>query len=210
MPTRKVIAAMQMTIDGVAEWPDSGPSDPNEDDSDFWSVMYTSYWDSVDTLLLGRRTYEKWADFWPGVQKREGVSKHLRDFSVFADRVEKVVFSRSIKSGGWPITRVLGGDLSEEVAKLKEGNGGDMVLNGGPRIVQEFLRRGLVDEVRLMVYPSIVGRGKPLFAVESLPDNPEDRIPMGAPLRHDFRVVEARPLKDGGGAVFLHYARAKP
>jgi RibD C-terminal domain len=82
-----------------------------------------------------------------------------------------------------------------------------MVLGGGPRLYQEFLRLGLVDELRLVVYPSVVGRGKPLFDVERLPDNPEDRIPLGAPLRHDFGLTEARPLKGGGGAVFLHYTR---
>jgi len=83
-----------------------------------------------------------------------------------------------------------------------------MLLGGGPRLAQAFLRLGLIDELRLTVFPSVVGRGKPLFDVDRLPDNPEDRIPLGAPLRHDFHLVEARPLKPGGGAVFLHYARA--
>ena len=83
-----------------------------------------------------------------------------------------------------------------------------MLLGGGPRITQEFLRLGLVDELRLTVFPSVVGRGKPLFDVDRLPDNPDDRIPMGAPRRLDFRLIEARPFKSGAGAVFLHYARA--
>jgi dihydrofolate reductase len=207
MPTRKVIAALQMTIDGVAEWPDSR-DDSDEDVSDFWEAMYASYWDSVDTLLLGRQTYLKWSGFWPEVRKKEDTGTFPRRFSAFADRVEKIVFSQRLESATWERSRVVRGGISEEVDRLKSQVGGNMLLGGGPRLAQGFLRLGLIDELRLTVYPSVVGRGKPLFDVERLPDNPEDRVPLGAPLRHDFHLIEARPLNRGGGAVFLHYARA--
>jgi len=208
MPTRKVLAAWQMTIDGVAEWPEyRDESDP--DDSDFWTAMYTSYWSSVDTLLLGRQTYLKWSSFWPEVRKQEDAGKYPRQFSEFADRVEKVVFSRTLPSAPWPRSRIIRGDIASELARLRSEPGGNMLLGGGPRLDQEFLRRGLVDELRLIVYPSVVGRGKPMFDVERLPDNPEDRIPLGAPLRQDFRLVEARPLSSSGGVVFLHYVAAR-
>jgi dihydrofolate reductase len=210
MSTRKVLAALQMTIDGVAEWPayrdESNESDG--DGSDFWEAMYASYWDSVDTLLLGRPTYLKWSSFWPEVRKKEGAEKYMREFSAFADRVEKIVFSRTLESAPWEKSRIIRGDISREMDRLKSQRGGNMLLGGGPRLAQEFLRRGLVDELRLTVFPSVVGRGKPLFDVDRLPDNPEDMIPLDAPLRHDFRLIEARPVKRGGGAVFLHYARA--
>ncbi len=208
MPTRRVLATLQMTIDGVAEWPvypdESDESDSNG--SDFWQSMYTSYWDSVDTLLLGRHTYVKWSGFWPEIRKKPDAEKYLRQFSEFADRVEKIVFSRTLETAPWEKSRILRGDLSKEIDRLKSQRGGNMVLGGGPRLAQALLRRGLVDELRLVVYPSVVGRGKPLFDIDRLPDNPDDRIPAGAPLRHDFRLVEARPLRSGGGAVFLHYS----
>jgi len=207
MSRRKVVATLQMTIDGVAEWPAYG-DEGEGDDSDFWEAMYTSYWDSVDTLLLGRQTYQKWAAFWPNVRKQDDAGKHPRQFSAFADRVEKIVFSRTLESASWEKSRVIRGDLRREVDRLKSERGGTMILGGGPRLAQEFLRLGLIDEARLTIYPSVVGRGKPLFDVERLPDNPEDRIPLGAPLRQDFRLIEARPLRAGGGAAFLHYARA--
>lgn len=200
-----------MTIDGVAEWPaypDDYPDDfevGDSDGADWWDAMYTSYWDSVDTLLLGRPTYQKWSGFWPGVRKDPDAGKFPRQFSEFADRAEKVVFSRTLKSGPWKTTRIVGGDIAKEIARLKTETGGNMLLGGGPRLAQEFLRLGLIDDLRLTIYPSVVGRGKTLFDVERLPDNPEDRIPIGAPLRHDFRLVEARPVRSGGGAVFLHY-----
>ena len=207
-PMRRVLTALQMTIDGVAEWP-AYPEDPpgsEGDDSDFWEAMYASYWDSVDTLLLGRRTYQKWSTFWPQVRQAADAGKYVRRFSEFTDRVEKIVFSRTLESSAWEKSRVVRGDLSEEIDRLKRQRGGNMVLGGGPRLAQEFLRLGLIDELRLAVYPSVVGRGKPLFAVDRLPENPEDRIPLGDPLRHDFRLVAARPIRSGGGAVFLHYA----
>jgi len=211
MATRKVLATLQMTIDGVAEWPvypDEG-NESDDDGSDFWEAMYTSYWDSVDTLLLGRQTYLKWSSFWPEVRKQKDAGKYPRQFSEFADRVEKIVFSRTLTSAPWEKSRVIRGDISKEMDRLKSQPGGNMVLGGGPRLAQEFLRLGLIDELRLTVYPSVVGRGKPLFEVDRLPDNPDDRIPIGTPLRHDFRLVEARPFKSGGGAVFLHYAAAR-
>jgi len=208
-----------MTIDGVAEWPtfpddypDDFPDESEEDGSnglDFWTTMYTSYWDSVDTLLLGRTTYLNWSSFWPEIRKKPDAGKFPRQFSEFADRVEKVVFSRTLKSAPWEKSRIVRGDISKEINRLKSKPGGNMLLGGGPRLAQAFHRLGLIDELRLTVFPSVVGRGKPLFDVESLPDNPDDRIPIGAPLRHDFRLVEARPLKSGGGAVFLHYVAVK-
>ncbi len=211
MADRKVIAGLQMTIDGVAEWPayrDEGDDDDPEG-TDFWRAMYASYWDSVDTLLLGRPTYLKWSSFWPGVRKKPDAGRFPRQFSEFADRVEKVVFSRTLESASWEKSRIVRGDISEEIGRLQSLPGGNLLLGGGPRLAQEFLRRGLLDELRLTVYPSFAGRGKPLFDVEARPDNPDDMIPLGAPLRHDFRLMEARPLKSGGGAVFLHYTAVR-
>ena len=198
---------MQMTIDGVAEFPVSS-DESDEDDSDYWETFHGGYWDSVDTLLLGRWTYQKWSSFWPEVRKKPDVGKYLRQFSEFADRAEKVVFSRTLKSAPWEKSRIVQGDISKEIDRLRSQPGRDILVGGGPRLVQEFIRLGLVEELRLGVYPSIAGRGKPVFDVDRLPDNPEDRIPLGAPLRHDFRLIEARPLKGSGGVVFLHYARA--
>jgi len=207
MPARRVFATLQMTIDGVAEWP-AYPEDKEaseEGDSDFWDSMYTSYLNSADTLLLGRQTYLKWWGFWPEVRKNPEAGKYMRQFSEFTDRVEKIVFSRTLESTPWEKSRLIRGDIAKEIGQLKSQPGGHMVLGGGPRLAQEFLRLGLIDELRLVVYPSIAGRGKPAFDVDRLPDNPDDMIPMGAPLRHDFRLVEVRALKSGGGAVFVHY-----
>jgi dihydrofolate reductase len=204
---RRVQILMFMTLDGVAEFPADGET-PGSSSSVEGPPMWTSRMDSIDTLLLGRRTYEKWAGFWPRWKDEPSAAKFMQDFSRFADRTEKVVFSKTLKSADWPKSRIVSGDLGEEIARLKGLPGKDIVLGGGPRLAQSFLDRDLADELFLTVSPSIVGSGKPLFRVEGDPDHDEDVVPRGAPGRHDFKLIEALPDKDG--TVQLHYARAGP
>lgn len=204
---RKVQILMFMTLDGVAEFPDYG-EDPGSSATDEGPPMWESRMDATDTLLLGRRTYEKWAAFWPRWKNDPSAAKFLKEFSRFADRAEKVVFSRTLKSADWPKSRIVRGDLAEEVARLKSLPGKDIVLGGGPRLAQSFLERDLADDLFLTLSPSIVGSGKPLFRVRGDPDHDEDVVPQGAPGRHDFTLIEARPLKDR--TLLLHFGRANP
>ncbi len=202
---RKVLMLMFMTLDGVAEFPDYA-EDTDSNDPGEGPPMWTSRMDSTDTLLLGRRTYEKWAAFWPRWKNEPSAGKFMQDFSRFADRAEKVVFSKSLKSADWTKSRIVTGDLGEEVVRLKSLPGKDIVLGGGPKLAQSLLERALVDELFIIMFPSIVGGGKPLFRVAGNPDHEEDVVPRGAPGRQDFTLIEARPLKTG--EVQLHYARA--
>jgi dihydrofolate reductase len=202
---RKVLVLMFMTLDGVAEFPDY--EDPDSDASGDGPPMWNSQMDTTDTLLLGRKTYEKWAAYWPGQQKNPSATPFQKRFSQFADRVEKVVFSKTLKSADWPKSRIVRGDLGEEIVRIRSLPGKDIVLGGGPRLAQSLLERDLADELFLIMFPSIVGKGKPLFRVVSTPDNNEDVVPRGAPGRHDFRLIEALPL---GSTIQLHYSRASP
>jgi len=202
---RKVSILMFMTLDGVAEIPDYPEAADASEDSD-GPPMWKSRMDSTDTLLLGRRSYELWAGFWPGQKNDPTATPFRKKFSEFADRAEKVVFSKTLKTANWPKSRIVSGDLGAEIQRLKSKPGKDIVLGGGPRLAQAFLERDLADELIITLFPSIVGSGKPLFRVSSNPDHSEDVIPQGAPGRHDFKLIEARPLN--GGVVQLHYARA--
>ena len=196
---------MFMTLDGVAEWPEyneAGSGDGGEGPE-----MWSSHLDSTDTLLLGRKTYEKWANFWPGQGSLPSATPFLKRFSQYADMVEKVVFSKTLKSADWPRSRIVRGDIGEEIARLKSRPGKDMVLGGGSRLAQSFLERDLADDLYVTLSPSIVGRGRPFFRVEGDPDHSEDVVPLGAPGRHDFELIEARPT---GKELLLHYARAGP
>jgi len=202
---RKVLAMVFMTLDGVAEFPLYGTEeDPVSGDQE--DPMWQPRMASIDTLLLGRVAYEKWYGHWPARKDAPDAGEWERGFARFADGANKLVFSRTLRTADWANSTVVGGDLVEEMARLRSLPGKDIALGGGPRLLQSFLERGLVDELLLTVFPSLLGRGKPLFHVVDDPENPGDFVPMGAPGRRDFRVVEAKPLPDG--TVFLHYRRA--
>ena len=108
----------------------------------------------AEALLLGRVTYEGFAAAWPTMQGE------------FADKfngMPKYVISSTLEQPEWNNTTVLGGDLVDEVSKLRESVSGDVVVHGSARLVQGLLEHDLVDELRLMVYPVVLGSGKRLF-----------------------------------------------
>jgi dihydrofolate reductase len=108
----------------------------------------------AEALLLGRVTYEGFAAAWPAMQGE------------FADKfnsMPKYVVSSTLKEAGWNNSRVLTGDVVEEVSKMREQTSGDLVVNGSARLVQTLLEHDLIDELRLMVFPVVLGRGKRLF-----------------------------------------------
>src|SRR6266480_7579118 len=107
-----------------------------------------------DALLLGRKTYEGFAAAWPS---REG------DFADKFNTMPKYVVSSALTDPEWTNTTVLGDDLPAEVAKLKKQHDGDIVVHGSAQLAQTLLEDDLVDELRLMVFPVVLGKGKRLF-----------------------------------------------
>jgi dihydrofolate reductase len=108
----------------------------------------------AEALLLGRVTYEGFAAAWPS---REGT---------FADKfnnMPKYVVSSTLEHAEWNNSTVLQGDVAEEVSKLKDHHDGDIVVHGSAQLVQTLLEQGLIDELRLMVFPVVLGSGKRLF-----------------------------------------------
>ncbi len=194
---------MYMTLDGFAALAD-GPDDP-EGDRQFWEAMWSGPMAQVDTLLLGRKTYEAWAQFWP--TQVESENEHWRDFARFSSKAEKVVFSHTLKTATWSNSRIARGSVAEEIARLRSLPGSDIIVAGGVQLVQSVLAQDLADELCLTVSPSLIGRGLPLFQMEPTPDHHDDIVPVGAPGRHDFRLLESRAFRSG--AVFLHYESAK-
>jgi dihydrofolate reductase len=135
-----------------------------------------------DALLLGRVTYEAMQAFWPTAEGE------------YADRLNempKYVVSSTLTDPLWNAT-VLGDDWREEVARLRNELGGEIVVYGSRRLSQELIEMALVDELRLMVYPVVLGAGDRLFG------ETQDKIPM--------RLVESRPFE--GGVVNMTYAPA--
>ncbi|MDQ3669864.1 MAG: dihydrofolate reductase family protein [Actinomycetota bacterium] len=109
---------------------------------------------NAEALLLGRRTYEGFAAAWPS---REG------EFADKFNTMPKYVVSSTLENPEWNNSTVLKGDVPEEVAKLKEEQDGDIVVHGSAQLVQTLVEHDLVDEVRLMVFPVVLGSGKRLF-----------------------------------------------
>jgi dihydrofolate reductase len=110
-----------------------------------------------DALLLGRVTYEGFAQAWPGRSDEIG----------FADKMnsmEKYVVSSTLGRAEWNNTTVVSGELPVEITRVKEGRGGDVLVAGSSQLVQALLANGFVDELRLMVFPIVLGSGKRLFA----------------------------------------------
>jgi dihydrofolate reductase len=160
----RLVVTEYISVDGVVEAP-SGTEDFERvgwvDDfnrgptGDKFKVDETM---SSDALLLGRGTYDAFAPVWPHVEGE------------FADKfnaMPKYVVSSTLEDPEWNNTTVLRGDVVEEVTRLKARYGGDIVVHGSPQLTQTLIEHDLVDELRLMVYPVIVGAGKRLFAETS-------------------------------------------
>ena len=131
---------------------------------------------AADSLLLGRKTYEGFAEAWPGRTDEAG----------FADKMNampKLVVSSTLEHADWNNSTLIRGDVAAEVATLKEQAGGDILVAGSRQLVGTLMRHDLVDEYRLMVFPVVLGSGKRLF---------ED----GGEQPRAFEVVEARPSGD--------------
>jgi dihydrofolate reductase len=139
---------------------------------------------SSDALLLGRKTYEGFAAAWPS---RDG------EFADKFNSMPKYVVSSTLQNPEWNNSTVLKGDLAEEVTKLKQAHDGDIVVHGSAQLAQSLLERDLVDELRLMVYPVVLGSGKRLFGETS------DKKPL--------RLTDSRTV--GDGVDILIYQPAK-
>jgi len=113
---------------------------------------------NADALLLGRKTYEGFAEAWPS---RDG------DFADKFNSMPKYVVSSTLKDPEWTNSTVLDGDLAEDVSKLRQEVDGEIVVHGSAQLVQALVDEGLVDELRLMVFPVVLGAGKRLFGETS-------------------------------------------
>jgi dihydrofolate reductase len=169
---RKLIVSTFVSLDGVMQ----APGGPDEDDSGGftqggWSV---NFWDEqmgdVMTeamgvpfdLVLGRRTYDIFAAFWPNAGAENPGAKPLNDAT-------KYVASRGRPTLTWDRSILLEGDVAEAIATLKQGDGPELQVHGSGDLVQTLLRHGLIDEYRLWVFPVVVGSGRRLFADGAIP-----------------------------------------
>jgi len=156
----KLVVSQFITTDGVVE----DPGGAEAFDRGGWAFKFERgaegdkfKLDEVmasDALLLGRTTYEGFAQAWPS---RSG------EFADKYNGMPKYVVSTTLSDPEWNNSQVISGDIAAEVAKIKERHDGDILVNGSIQLVQTLVENGLVDEYRLMVFPVILGSGKRLF-----------------------------------------------
>jgi dihydrofolate reductase len=148
---RKVVAYELLSLDGVAEQPDEFVTDWDEAMRDNLGRVITTQ----DAVLLGRRTYDEWAGFWP--------TSDIEPFASFINGVAKFVASSTTPTQTWANTTVINGDLPEFVTELKRQSGGDIGVHGSIALTQSLLEEGLVDELRLVIAPALHMHGRKLF-----------------------------------------------
>lgn len=160
---RNIILQEFISLDGMAAGPDDSvefvPAATQGDQS--FGARQLAFMDSIDAILLGRKTYEMFADHWPNVTSG--------DDKAFADRINaipKIVFSRSLSRAPWgkyAEATIIKDQATEEVAKLKQQPGKSMVLWGSLSIAQVLEDNGLIDEYQLIVCPVVLGTGRRMF-----------------------------------------------
>jgi dihydrofolate reductase len=177
---RKVVAFEFLSVDGVAEAPDRFFT--------AWDDVVDAAGDALiatqDAVVLGRRSYDEWAAFWP--------SSDIEPFATFINGVSKYVATSTALEREWTNTTVIDGDLVGFVRDLKEQPGGDIGVHASISVTQALLAAGVVDELRLAIAPMIVGSGRRLL--DGLPSTRLEPIrslssPSGY-LLVDYRVIE--------------------
>jgi dihydrofolate reductase len=179
----KLIVSNLITLDGFLSGP-NGELDWFRADEQF-TARSRKLCQSIAAILLGRRTYENLAAYWP-------TDDAIRNDPIVADRMNnlpKVVVSRTLSNPKWNNSRVVRDRVIENVNELKETAGGDVAIYGSGELVSSLLPHGLIDELRLFVHPVILESGRPEFS--------------GMTGRVDLNLVKVRPLKSG--VVLLVY-----
>jgi dihydrofolate reductase len=183
---RKIFAFILTTLDGYYEGPNQ--------EFDFWVVdeefdgFAVEQLDEVDTLLLGRVTYEGMAAYWPTPQAEQDDPR----VAARMNGLSKIVVSRTLDKAKWANTRLIKEDVTEELTKLKHQPGKDIAILGSSDLTVSLLQMGLVDEVRIMVNPVVLGAGNSVFTTA------DERIGL--------ELLRSRPFSSGN--VLLYYQPA--
>ena len=191
---RKIIVLEHISLDGVIQ----APGGPEEDTSDGfayggWAAPYHDHDEAIETalnkmlnmpldLLLGRKTFDIWAAFWP----QHG------DIWPNVNTATKYVASNTMTSSAWQPSVFLNGDVAKKVAELKQGEGPDLHIWGSGNLLQTLMKHDLVDNFWLMIYPITLGEGKRLFAAGTIPAA--------------FKVTES--IVGSSGVIVVNYERA--
>ena len=182
---RNVIFAINITLDGCVDHTRQVADDETHE-------YFTALLREVDLLVFGRITYQLMVPFWPEVAKNQSMTKASNEFAKAFDSINKIVFSQSLDSVEDKNTRIVRKNLHDEILKLKQEEGKN-ILVGGVSVPSQLIELGLVDEYRFVVGPIVVGEGRRLLESVSLPESLQ------------LRLVESKIFKSG--CVALRYLK---
>lgn len=189
---RKIFAAEFITLDGVVEAPGSG--DTTLPDKRGWSEPFMteeigmtimSQMDASDAMLLGRKTYQDFAAFWPSVPDEDPFGNRMNNQAKF-------VVSTTLDKAEWKNSTLIKGDIPAEISRLKQQPGQNISITGSPTLVRSLLQYDLLDELQLLLCPVVLGVGKRLFQ-----EGNDTRI---------LKLVDSKTFSSG--AVLLTYQPA--
>jgi dihydrofolate reductase len=181
---RKLIAVINTTLDGVCDHTAGIP------DEEIHS-HYADLLNNAGAILYGRITFQL-MQFWQTLLKKPSGEKSMDDFAIAIDKVQKIVFSHTLKSTEWDSAKLAKQSIEDEVLELKQQSGKD-IFAGSRSLIIQLLKLNLIDEYQICVHPVVAGSGLPLF------ENVNDRT--------IFNLVKTKTFK--GGAVTLYYEPAK-
>jgi dihydrofolate reductase len=185
---RKLIYGINLTLDGCCDHTKGSGADPEIHD------YFAQHIRDADVLVYGRITYQLMVPYWPDVAKnKSGQTRSTNDFAqAFASVQQMVVFSRTLEKAEGKNTRIVRTNLKDEILKLKQEPGKD-ILVGGVDLPSQLMELDLIDEYRFVIHPGIVGKGRRLMDGTDLPEK----------LR--LKLVDTKIFRSG--CVALHYLR---
>ena len=158
---RKVLLSNLVTLDGFF----AGPNEELD-----WFILdeeFNQYaidlLSKVDALLFGRVTYQLMAEYWPAAASNSSTSKSDLEIANKMNNLPKIVFSKTLQKVEWNNSTLVKEIIAEEISKMKQQSGKDMVIFGSGSIVSTFMQLGLIDEYRIILNPIVLGNGNPLF-----------------------------------------------
>ncbi len=180
---RKIIAAINMTLDGFCDHTSGLPDEEIHQ-------HYTELLGKSDAILYGRTTYQL-MEFWRTMLENPSKEKSMNDFAIAIDKISKIVFSHTLKDVEWDSARLSDQTIEEEALELKQSrNGGsNYILVGSRSLIIQLMKLNLIDEYQLCIHPVVAGSGLPLF------ENINDRTIL--------KLIKTKTFS--GGAVTLYY-----
>jgi dihydrofolate reductase len=192
---RDVVLQMHTTLDGLA---DSRTGFVPITDRAYWKEIDRAVEQTgagrVDTILLGKGTYQQFVQFWPKVAQDPTAPQGWKRQARYLDETAKIVFSKSLPKANWNNTTIVRGDLSREIGRLKRAPGKNMVVLGGVAFPRALIERDLVDEYLLSIVPVIVG---------------ESRYRLFGPLPRPRKLKHVRSWTFKNGVVLQQYRRQR-